>query len=635
MKIKFIFLIILIISCNKIEVNEMEDILSCVLDLSGNNRHELEKVLMHYKQSPKDSLKLRAAKFLIINMSHHYSLSGDYMSKYIKNVDSLYKDLPSPIKSYIYQIPGMIPECDTFIKKELDIHNITSEFLINNINYSFKLYENCVYTSNLSFEDFCEYILPYRTGNEPLISWKDSSIMNIIEGKNVNEYELITTQLSDYFSQITSRMTHFDINRIRDTLLSKYRYNYYRDNPCIQNNINKSIGLPYAIDFVPNMKNDFDSYNKYFWGININKRFKGDIYSYYSKTALPKIYRKTYALNPIPNDDSNYIPKFFRNPYNRDVTKLYQKTGNIKCYFADATSDTKYAYLTAFNDYTWEEMAWARIKNKKALFKDMSVGVVYIPVYYKKAKRIFGDNPILIKNNGEIKTLSPNLKLLQNIRIKRNYTFNIKNKSYANNIIGVKIVASDDSIYNNFQVISKIIKSNNLGIYDSLSINKKYKYFGIAPNADNMNSNEFAEIKFFDNENNELKGIPYFISKNGGCRRNDVIARYLFDNNLSTSAAVYYIGNYYYCIKFDNSEHIAYIKYLPKNDGNNIYIGDEYELLYFNKGKWMSFEKKIALTSFLDFKNIPTNALFLLKNLTKKEKARPFTVNNDGKIKFW
>lgn len=75
-----------------------------------------------------------------------------------------------------------------------------------------------------------------------------------------------------------------------------------------------------------------------------------------------------------------------------------------------------------------------------------------------------------------------------------------------------------------------------------------------------MNSNEFAEIKFFDNENNELKGIPYFISKNGGCRRNDVIARYLFDNNLSTSAAVYYIGNYYYCIKFDNSEHIAYIK---------------------------------------------------------------------------
>lgn len=81
MKIKFIFLIILIISCNKIEVNEMDDILSCVLDLSGNNRHELEKVLMHYKQSPKDSLKLRAAKFLIINMSHHYSLSGDYMSK--------------------------------------------------------------------------------------------------------------------------------------------------------------------------------------------------------------------------------------------------------------------------------------------------------------------------------------------------------------------------------------------------------------------------------------------------------------------------------------------------------------------------------------------------------------------------
>jgi hypothetical protein len=44
-----------------------------VLQQAGNNRNELETVLTHYGRNTGDSLKLRAAEFLIVNMPGKYS----------------------------------------------------------------------------------------------------------------------------------------------------------------------------------------------------------------------------------------------------------------------------------------------------------------------------------------------------------------------------------------------------------------------------------------------------------------------------------------------------------------------------------------------------------------------------------
>ena len=56
--------------------------LKAVLDYSGTNRAELEKVLDHYSQDPADSLKLKASIFLIENMPGHYTFGGPYMKSY-------------------------------------------------------------------------------------------------------------------------------------------------------------------------------------------------------------------------------------------------------------------------------------------------------------------------------------------------------------------------------------------------------------------------------------------------------------------------------------------------------------------------------------------------------------------------
>ncbi|MDR1155105.1 MAG: hypothetical protein LBL04_10350, partial [Bacteroidales bacterium] len=49
--------------------------IEAVLQQAGSNRAELETVLNHYGIHPADSLKLRAAEFLIVNMPGHWSVN--------------------------------------------------------------------------------------------------------------------------------------------------------------------------------------------------------------------------------------------------------------------------------------------------------------------------------------------------------------------------------------------------------------------------------------------------------------------------------------------------------------------------------------------------------------------------------
>ena len=57
-----------------------------VLELSGSNREQLEKVLQQHS-SPADSLKLQAALFLIENMPGHYTLQGDKIDRFRQVID--------------------------------------------------------------------------------------------------------------------------------------------------------------------------------------------------------------------------------------------------------------------------------------------------------------------------------------------------------------------------------------------------------------------------------------------------------------------------------------------------------------------------------------------------------------------
>ena len=65
----FYFIIIFLFS----SCTSYSDAIEETLRQAGSNRKELVKVLKHYGNDPSDSLKLRAAEFLIANMPGKYS----------------------------------------------------------------------------------------------------------------------------------------------------------------------------------------------------------------------------------------------------------------------------------------------------------------------------------------------------------------------------------------------------------------------------------------------------------------------------------------------------------------------------------------------------------------------------------
>ena len=74
------FLCILMCGCSSTADRHIAD----TLQLSGDNRGELQKVLEHYRN---DTLKLRAARFLIENMTGCYGYSERAVKE---NLDDVY-----------------------------------------------------------------------------------------------------------------------------------------------------------------------------------------------------------------------------------------------------------------------------------------------------------------------------------------------------------------------------------------------------------------------------------------------------------------------------------------------------------------------------------------------------------------
>jgi hypothetical protein len=79
---------------------------------------------------------------------------------------------------------------------------------------------------------------------------------------------------------------------------------------------------------------------------------------------------------------------------------------------------------------------------------------------------------------------------------------------------------------------------------------------------------------------------------------------------------------------------VDHIIYYGRGDGNGIEIGDEYELRYWNGENWESVGWQIAKNVYVEFKGVPQNALYHLRNHTKGTDERIFTFEK-GKQVWW
>ena len=125
-----------------------------------------DRVVDTYKYSG-DTLKRRAAEYLRAYSKYHYGIrriipSGINGSMFlgIEKGDSVFKHY---IDSLGYKVEYGKPVSDN--------ETVTDSFLIDNIDMAFDSWQR-PWARNLTFAEFCQYVLPYRNGDEALSNWR-------------------------------------------------------------------------------------------------------------------------------------------------------------------------------------------------------------------------------------------------------------------------------------------------------------------------------------------------------------------------------------------------------------------------------------------------------------------------------
>lgn len=617
-----------------------EDLLEEALIQSGDNRNELEKVLQHYALDKADSLKLKAAEYLIENMPGHYSVISEKLVDYKQQLEKYgaYNDAPHHIQAIfdVYPYQACLSKLRDAGRIE-DIKIIKADYLINNIEKAFSHWQG-PYGKHLTFDEFCETLLPYRVDIEPFWDWRDSLSTEFTSAMNwlshIDEYKYSPFQACQKINDILHETTD-EANRIFHDFSHPLISSNEKDWNCVQyvygtQYVMRDLGIPVYIDYVPQYG---IRGSRHYW--NCVLHYTGKNYPFHGYNHGPervlnphngmiKVFRFCYTRNRrwISEVAGNEpIPLSLGNPFIKDVSHEYQRTHDLQIELVGENAEKrKFAYLCVFNNEQWVPVDFGIVSGKNVTFHNVGGRVVCIAGYWINDEIIPASHPFLVDGAGNISYLIPDSTHLQTIGLSRKYPLvNWINRN-SDRLVGAKIEASSCPDFIPL-VEQSVLPENAYSNYCKHELppsSKKYRYWRIKlPGA----KASLAELEFFDDKDQQLDGC-YFTSsmeENSNFKKGT-----LSDKDKLTSAEIHD----WLAIDFGVPVKVQRIRYLPLTDDNHISSGELYELLFFNNGRFKSLGKKIADSSYIRFDSVPSNSLYWIRDHTKGREERIFTFEN-------
>ncbi len=617
------------------------------LEKAGENRASLESVLEHYKG---DTLKYKAARFLISNMDGHYSYGGAAVDSYYVYMDSLFNHFAGnqnfwagKYESAFKRFGRQLEECSRH--RVYDISSIEADYLIKNIDRAFEVWQRN-WNKQYSFDMFCQYVLPYRIGHEKLSCWRDTMAMPEEMQNDYDRHEDNTTYcygLVDNLVNEGRNNLYYPSRFIPDfplTMLPNLQAGPCREFSAKCVALLRAYGLAAAIDFTPQWGNRSMGHD---WAVffptdhiaipnNIKERF-GSHFTRRQEDHLTKVYRRTYAKNSeslfFRKKKDEQIPEWLDTPYIKDVTGEYTQTSDVTVKLPSAAIKDAHLYLAAFDNSGWNIVAWGERKGRRCTFPDMARSVVYLPVVYRNGQILTAGTPFLLDKDGNVHPFNPDCDNTISMTVKRKYREGSTTK-WLKAIIGGTFQVSDTEDFETAEQIAEI------GTYTdnkphTLIPHYEGKHTCFRYVAPDNSGGQMAEITLYDEKGDTI--VPQRIIGNvhvhSGCKPQN-----LYDSNPLTYYFSHEKKGVWTGIVWDKPVHISKITVLPRNDDNFISEGNLYELFYWGEGKWTSLGRQDGnLEGSLTFHRAPRNALFLLRNHTKGKEERIFTY--DGNKQIW
>ena len=641
----------LLASCAKPEDRALEEALA----FAGDNRPELEKVLAHYEG---DSLKLEAAKFLIRNMPGHYSYAdSSAVNRYALAVDAI---LESMRGQSLYAIRDSIDRTAErmgigSLETVQDCRVITADFLIRNIDTAFHDWQQGPWARHVCFGDFCEWILPYKTEElQPLDDWrtrlKDFCAENLYRldycDQMRNLPQAAVKVLNRSLAKALNPVTGFSVRHAH--IPTEYRagipFGLCSDYAQMAASILRSHGIPVSIDFTPQWAKHHLGHT---WDVLISENgqripFGGicdefeQMHKYEEK--MPKAYRHTYAYDrelAELNRCGEHVPGMFRNIFVRDVTRE-----TIQCCDVTLRADrretggSRYAYLHVFDNKDWVPVAFGKIRHGRVTFRDMGPNILYLPATYGNGRMEPMSEPFVLDYDGTVRYVTADTCRRQDMVLERKHP--VMKYTYKNMTCqkGGEFQASNDAGFRDYRVVHRIaeekVSGQYVGIDDSVP---PFRYWRYINNRHETYCN-MAEIMFYGKGDSvrlqgRVIGTDGSLEDDPGHRKETV-----FDGSILTSFEAPVSEGGWVGLDLGKPTKMDHIIYYGRSDGNCVEMGDEYELLYWGDGQWRSLGKQTARHLYVDYRNVPADGLYLLKDRTKGSEERVFTYE-DGRQVWW
>ncbi len=398
------------------------------------------------------------------------------------------------------------------------------------------------------------------------------------------------------------------------------------------------LGIPAAVDFTPHWGNRSQSHS---WSVIIKPDGKhtpfymgcapGDTVHYYHSYIKPKVLRHRFQLNRTIAADmrgEESIPKLFRNADFIDVTDEYYTTTDVTRDVPEALRDRKVAYICVFDNRNWVPVYYGCIRNGRVVFPSMGRNIVYMSAICSDGHMVPFGNPFLVTSGGDVVDITADSDKKQKMTLLKKYPFMGRQDHFNGRMSGGRFQGSnvpDFSTAKNLHTHEGLTDGNWYDIATGDDGEYRYvRYIGPAGSYCNVN-----EIEFYGSDGKKLSGEITGTDGEPGKTREKV-----FDGDILTGFHGVSPDGHWIGMRFARPQRICRIRYIPRNDGNCIEIGDEYELMYWHGNGWKSLGKQVATDNRLVYRNVPSGGLYVVRNLTKGHEERIFTYE-DGKQVWW
>lgn len=661
------------------------------LKIAGSNKWELRKVLRHYRKHEADSLKYKAALFLVDNMKWHGNHSD------IKFPDRTIPGLVERADTFYYSAMGEVPN-SAINKKEIkdtisafgkvfqeeikkmnieppygenisfdDLKNIDADFLISHIDNAFERWEKSPFAQNLAFEDFCEYLLPYRALSTNSLTLNGADIYQQF-GKQLdraNPYSMATiiTRYNVYMNNMRNILGPKTVG----DYLGYYELFFKKKLECVEQcemecNILRAYGIPTVIDI--NIGNrefvgqhhhivTFDSLMKPhpFHG---EAGFPGGKSWGYREDIKFNIYRSLFgAQEDSPlflKKETEKLPVNFHDPCIKDVTPYIKRVYPLTLPLAHKTDNNlAWLYSYANNSEGMKAITWGMVDSTgtQAHFENVVSDMLYFLVTMDaEGKPLFHGEPLYIPRNPDALNLlvypvshfyTPEQGEKTNIRLIRKFPYKENMKKLAENMVGGKFYGSNTPDGKDKRELYTITEAPGPYLNEfRLNNRKPWKYYIYeAPNnrVADFSILEYLTEKSRNYENTEAP-IPLEIFKPEDRKINindyvkvlpkdaDKLKDPEYDGSMETSS-----GKKRIVFELDTPQILTRVRMAPKNADNIVKPNENYELMVWEDG-WQSLSNIYSKYNYLDYADLRTDRLYWLRNHSRGREEVPFIIRN-------